>query len=115
MSGDIDLKPTAVSMMMGKNEIRKATRILGMIPTPNQTKKSGAKDILGTVWKKSSMGVMKRSKLGEAVIAIAIGIAIAIARKYPIIISDAVTKLWSKIFWKLLIISVMISVGVGKR
>ena len=81
ISGAIDLSPTAVSIIMGKKEIRNATRILGVIPTPNQTRKSGAREILGTVWKNNRMGVMKRSKLGEAVIAIAMGMATAIARK----------------------------------
>jgi hypothetical protein len=48
-------------------------------PTPNHTRKSGAMATLGTTWKNSICGVMKRSKRSEEVIAIASGTATATA------------------------------------
>ena len=80
ISADIERRPTAASITIGKNEIRNATSTLGRVPTPNQTRKSGAIAIFGTTWKKSMVGITKRSKRALAVIAIASGSAIATAR-----------------------------------
>src|ERR1700752_5142797 len=77
ISPDIEQKPTAASMTIGKNEIRNATRILGSVPTPNQTRNSGATATLGTTWKNSRVGMTKLSKRCEDVIAMASGTATA--------------------------------------
>ena len=79
ISEDIERRPTAASMTIGKNEIRKATSIFGVTPTPNHTRKSGAIAIFGTTWKKSIVGMTNRSKRELEVIAIASGTAIPTA------------------------------------
>ena len=48
ISEDMERKPTAVSMTIGKNEMRNATRTLGSTPTPNQTRNNGATATFGT-------------------------------------------------------------------
>ena len=79
--GDTEYWATSDELMtMGKNEMRKATSTLGITPTPNHTRKSGATATLGTTWKKSSVGMVKRSKRSEEVIAMASGMAITTAR-----------------------------------
>jgi len=44
-------------MTMGKNEIRNATRIFGVGPTPNQTRNNGAIATFGMIWKNSMVGI----------------------------------------------------------
>ena len=80
ISADIERKPTAASMTIGKNEIRNATSTLGSAPTPNHTRKSGATATFGTTWKNSSVGMVKRSKRSEEVMAMASGMATTTAR-----------------------------------
>ena len=79
ISGDIERKPTAASMTIGKKEIRKATSTFGVVPTPNQTRNSGAIATFGTTWKNSIVGITNSSKRFDDVMAIASGSAIPTA------------------------------------
>ena len=49
ISDDIERRPTAASITIGKNEIKNATRIFGVGPTPNQTRNSGAIATFGMI------------------------------------------------------------------
>ncbi len=60
-------------MTIGKNEIRKATRIFGVAPTPNQTRNSGAIATFGTIWKNSIVGMTSSLKRRDEVMAMASG------------------------------------------
>ena len=80
ISADIERRPTAASITIGKNEIRNATRIFGVAPTPNQTRNSGAIATLGTIWKNSIVGITNSLKRLDEVMAIASGMAIATAK-----------------------------------
>ena len=66
-------------MTMGKKEIRKATSTFGVVPTPNQTRNSGAIATFGTTWKNSIVGITNSSKRFDDVMAIASGSAIPTA------------------------------------
>ena len=81
ISGDIERRPTAASITIGKNEIRNATRTFGMAPTPNQTRNNGAIATLGTTWKNSIVGMTNSSKRLDDVIATASGMAIPTAKR----------------------------------
>ncbi len=81
ISDDIERNPTAVSMTIGKNEMRNATSTFGSTPTPNQTRNSGATATFGTTWKNSMVGMTNASKRCDDVIAIASGMATATARR----------------------------------
>ena len=56
ISGSIDLKPITVATTTGKNPSRNAEITFGKMPKPNQTTKSGAIAILGTLWENTSNG-----------------------------------------------------------
>ncbi len=48
ISDDIERRPTAASITIGKNEIKNATSTFGNVPTPNHTRNNGAIATLGT-------------------------------------------------------------------
>jgi hypothetical protein len=75
ISVDIERNPTAASMTIGKNEIKKATRIFGVAPTPNHTRNSGAIATFGTIWKNSNVGMTNSLNRADDVIAMASGMA----------------------------------------
>src|SRR6266480_3687009 len=56
ISGSTDLKPTTVDTTIGKNPNMNAQMTLGMMPNPNQTTKSGAIAIVGTLCENTSNG-----------------------------------------------------------